>query len=313
MIILITGASGFIGSALTEKLSCDGHLLICQSRFFHHSTPNTTWIKHDLVADSWDALSLPSIDVVYHLAGQTSTYQAKNHPLDDLSSNLIGFVRLLDFLKGQTQPPFVVLTGTATQVGITDQVTITENLPDKPLTFYDISKYAAEMYLMQYIKEGWISGCTLRLANVFGRYKLDRQGDRGIIDKMFRRAATGQPITIYGDGLCLRDYVFIDDIITALVLATINKKNTNGRKFCIGTGKGTTVKDAFLKIIDFASKLTGTSTKYYHLPDPTILSEIEFRNAVIDSSSFREATGWVPKYDLETGIEAAYSSYKFHP
>src|SRR3972149_3463042 len=101
------------------------------------------------------------------------------------------------------------------------------------MTFYDISKLAAEMYLGQYVREGWIRGCTLRLSNVYGRNKAGQQQDRGVIDKIFSRAMSGKSITIYGDGGYVRDYVFIDDVISAFVLAPEHAEQTNGRTFCI--------------------------------------------------------------------------------
>ena len=306
MKILVTGASGLIGTALREKLCQDGHSITCQSRHSYEPLLGIDWIKHDLVSDSWEAMALPEFDMVFHLAGQTSTYKAQNDPLADLSANLLGLVRLLDYLRTQRKSPFVLLAGTVTQAGVTDKFTISEELNDKPITFYDLSKLTAEKYLLQYIKEGWVNGCVLRFANVFGRYNSEQQSDRGIIDKIYRLAVKGERITIYGDGLCFRDYIFIDDVISSMLITFKNKENTNGRSFCIGTGIKTTVKDAFLEVISIAEKNTGFRVSYENSSPPEYFSEIEFRNAVIDSSAFTQATGWRPKYDFKTGIWEAY-------
>src|SRR5437660_1407840 len=98
MTILITGASGLIGRALVERLR-DEHTLICQSRVARPDWPGVEWVRHDLLNDSWDVLAGRSVEVVYHLAGQTSTYQARNDPRGDLTANVIGFLKLLDHLK----------------------------------------------------------------------------------------------------------------------------------------------------------------------------------------------------------------------
>lgn len=309
MKILITGASGFIGEALLDRLRGEKNDIFCQSRNAHVDGLGVKWVKHDLIRDSWDDLSLPEVDVVYHLAGQTSTYSARQDPIGDLSVNVLGLLNLLEHFKKQKRAPFFVLAGTATEVGLADQLPISENLPDRPITFYDISKLTAEMYLKQYVREGWIKGCALRFSNVFGRSRPGQQADRGVIDKVFSQAASGKSIRIYGNGNYLRDYIFIDDVISALVLAAEYIELTNGRTFYIGSGQGITLKDAFLKVISMAAVVTGIHADHEFVPPPADLSDIEYRNAVIDFSAFRQATGWTPQYDFDTGLEAAYHSF----
>jgi len=304
MTVLITGATGLLGTALRAKLQ--GTAILCQSRSAQPPSPGVIWIKHDLVQDPWEDLSLPDLDIVYHLAGQTSARNAKQDPIVDLSSNVLSFLRLLEYLRRRQHPTFVVLASTATGVGLTEELPIHENIPDKPITFYDISKLTAEIYLKQYIREGWVHGCALRLCNVFGRSQSGQKRDRGIIDKVFSQAVSGQNITIYGDGNQLRDYIFIDDVISALTLAPINPVRTNGHTFLIGTCKGTPLKDAFMKVITMAASITGTPVGLQHVTPPADLSDIELRNAIIDSSAYTKATGWPAQYDFDTGLSAAY-------
>ncbi len=309
MKVLITGASGLIGGALKDWLLADGHSLVCQSRAFHEPEQNVEWIKHDLNRDSWDIPALRDIDVVYHLAGQTSTYSARENPIADLSANVLALINLLEHFRKQTRRPFVVLAGTATEVGLTDCLPIDEGMPDHPITYYDISKLTAEAYLKQYVREGFANGCILRLANVFGRSKPGQQSDRGILDKIFNRAIAGKTVTVYGDGNYLRDYVFIDDVVSALVLAAVNGDRTNGRMFLVGSGQGITLRDAFLKVVLLANKTSGTQAVIEYVSPPTDLSEIERRNAVIDSAAFKQATGWEPKFYFDAALLAAYSSF----
>lgn len=311
MTILITGASGLIGRSLAERLR-GRHDLVCQSRTRRDNTPDVEWIQHDLATDSWDVLAGRQIDVVYHLAGQTSTYKARNDPRVDLSVNVLGFLGLLDQLKRQARAPFVVLAGTATEIGLSDVLPIHEGLPDRPVTFYDLSKLTAERYLAQYVREQWLGGCTLRLGNVFGRSQPGQQADRGIIDKIFQQAVAGRAITMYGDGRFLRDYIFIDDVIAAFVHAAEQREQTNGRTFYIGSGQGTTLKEAFTKVIDLAAGFTGLRVELQEVTPPPGLSEIEGRNAVIDSSAFRQATGWKPEYNFDSGLQAAFREFAAH-
>jgi nucleoside-diphosphate-sugar epimerase len=202
----------------------------------------------------------------------------------------------------------VVTAGTATEAGLSEILPINENTPDKPITFYDISKLTAEMYLIQYIREGLLNGCSLRLANVFGRRISGQQGDRGILDMVYSRAKLGDPVKIYGDGNFLRDYIFIDDVVSALVAAAENPDKTRGRSFYIGTGHGISLKNAFAKVVALAGGEERSSHLIQYVQPPDDLSPIEFRNAVIDSTEFRQATGWAPKYDFDSGLLSAYQS-----
>lgn len=310
--ILITGATGFIGSALQHCLRAENVTIISQSRRPHESDDGIHWVQHDLIRDSWDQLSLPALDIVYHLAGQTSTYGARKDPIADLSANVLGLLNLLEYLRRQPSPPFVVLAGTVTEVGVPDELPIREDMPDQPITFYDISKLTAELYLKQYVREGWLKGCSLRFSNVFGRSTMGQQEDRGILDKVFQRAISGQGVTIYGDGSYLRDYIFIDDVVSALVAAPLNRERTSGRTFCVGSGHGVTIKDAFMKVVAIAETITGGHVTCEHVKPPADSSGIESRNAVIDSSAYRQATGWAAQYDLDQGLKAAYQSFTVH-
>jgi nucleoside-diphosphate-sugar epimerase len=308
MNILITGASGFIGCALLAKLQDSGHSLICQSRSPAAPYPkidSVRWIQHDLICDSWEDQCLPNIDVVYHLSGQTSISTAKQDPSGDLAANVTGILRLLVHLGRQSFKPFLVFAGTVTQAGLVDHMPINEAIPDRPISFYDISKLTAELYLMQFVKEGWIRGCSLRLSNVYGGSLHGQQQDRGVIDKILRKALSGEDLTIYGEGNYFRDYVFIEDVVSAFIHAAENQDLTNGKTFCIGTGEGVTLNEAFHKAIKAASLATGKLVDCKRVPPPSGSSPIEFRNAVIDSSAFNQATGWSPSYNLDSGLKAS--------
>jgi UDP-glucose 4-epimerase len=97
------------------------------------------------------------------------------------------------------------LTGTVTQVGLPNVDIISESLTDNPITFYDVGKLCAELYLKQFVNEGWVYGCSLRLSNVYGGSLESQQKDRGIIDKVTQKVINGEEIVIYGDGNFLRD------------------------------------------------------------------------------------------------------------
>lgn len=304
--VLITGASGMIGTALLNRLKLTNCALFCQSRTHYNKTSRVRWIKHDLVKDLWSKSKIPVIHYVFHLAGQTSIYEARKNPVADLEANVLGLLRLLEYLKTQGQCPIVIIAGTATQAGLNKRIPVNEKTGDNPCTFYDISKLCAETYLKQYIKEGWIQGCALRLANVYGKRHDSQDKNRGIIDKIYLQAVAGKVIKVFVKQNCKRDYIYIDDVISALCAAAINIKKTNGQTFCIGSGKGTSIGKAFRYLISLAAQKTGKRVKIKKVKSPVGLSKIENRNVVIDSSKFKRATGWAPKSDFHEQLTKIY-------
>ena len=310
MNILITGASGLIGSAIVEKLSIERHSVFGLSRSLKKDNSCIKWVQHDLYKDPISSLHLPEkIDVVYHLAGQTSVYVAKDDPIADLNSNVIALLNLLEYFKSIKQIPFVVLAGTATEVGLVDVLPINEETQDHPITFYDLSKLTAEIYLKQYIREGWVRGCTLRLANVFGRSQKGQKQDRGILDKIFSRAIEKQDIIIFGDGEYIRDYIFIEDAVNAFLSAPMNLSEINGKHFIIGSGEGKSIAQAFALVAERVKEKMGISVSTEHKLPPADFSPIESRNFIADSRKFKQAAGWDSQYSIKKGIDLTLQKY----
>lgn len=303
---LITGASGLIGSTLLRHLQKQGCNVVCQSRDDHVSELNANWIRHDLICDSWFNHDLPPVDVVFYLAGQTSINRARENPLFDLDSNVVGLIRMLEYFRKTGQRPFIVFASTATLLGLNYKNPINEAMKENPSTFYDVSKYAAESYLSQYIKYGYAGGCILRLANVYGRSSAAQAVDRGVIDKIFSAALAGQNIKVYGTGEYLRDYIHVEDVATAFICAAKASKKTNGNYYYLGTGSSLTLNDAFSRVITLAAKMTKKQVKIEHIDFPVDAAPIDFRNVTIDMSNFLLATGWKPQYDFQGGIEYSY-------
>jgi UDP-glucose 4-epimerase len=303
---LITGASGLIGSTLLQHLQKQDCKLVCQSRNDRASGLNINWIKHDLLNDSWFDFDLPSVDVVFYLAGQTSINRARENPLFDLDSNVLGLVRMLEYFRKTGQKPFIVFASTATLLGLNYINPISEAMKENPSTFYDVSKYAAEIYLRQYIQYGYVNGCILRLANVYGRSSAVQAGDRGVIDKIFSAALAGQNIKVFGTGEYLRDYIHVEDVATAFICAAKASKKTNGNYYYLGTGKSLTLNDAFSRVITLAEKMTKNQVKIEHIDFPADAAPTDLRNVTIDMTNFLLATGWKPQYDFQSGIEYSY-------
>ncbi|MDI7182295.1 NAD-dependent epimerase/dehydratase family protein [Leptospira santarosai] len=305
MNILITGSSGLIGSALAERLEFLGKNVYFHSRDINNESKKKT-IQFDLADSGLDKIDLPEFDVVYHLAGQTSVPYAKSNPTLDLQINVSGFLNLILCLRKQKKKPIVILAGTTTETGLHQSVVINEDVRDEPLTFYDISKLSAEYYLKQCIREGWILGCSLRLANVYGGSKPGQKKDRGILDKVFYQALKGETIQIYGDGTFLRDYIHLDDVVSAFISASDHIENTNGKHFIVGSGKSYSIREAFQAAVDVAFEITGLRSRIEYVDLPKHSSPIDSRSVIYDISSFKSATEWSPNFLLESGLRHSY-------
>jgi len=300
---IITGAGGLIGSRFFELYGDKFKKIYQLGRT--RARVDAEWIEYDL--SSGRSLSLPSVDALFHFAGQTSVHHSKEDVLNDLSTNVIGMIQVLDALRNNGNKPFVLLAGTATEVGYSDErEPIDECYCNNPITFYDISKLTAESYLLQYVREGWIDGCALRLCNVFGGTRAGQNSDRGIIDKIFQRALKGESVNIYGSGEYLRDYIHLDDVMAAFYLALENRDQVNGQYFNLGTGVGTTIKEAFSLVATLAEEVSGKKVIVSSVDLPDGLSKIEYRSFVADNRKFVSATNWKPQYTLESGIRYSY-------
>ena len=299
---LISGSNGLIGSAFLEKYSHRFDEIVTIGR---EKNTSLNHIHYDL-SDPQN-IKAPECDVFFHFASQTSLQNSRDDVLNDLKTNVVGFAYLLESLKTLSTRPIVILASTATQVGYTDNAKAHEsNLADNPITFYDLSKLTAEKYLLRYVDETWLQGCSLRLCNVFGGSKEYGAQDRGIIDKVFMKAVDGKKITLYGEGNFLRDYIYIEDVIDAFWSAFQSIENTNNKIYHIGSGKGILLKDAFSLAQKIATEVNSNQQPISIIPIPPDASMMESRSFISHNESFVRDSNWAPQFSLEEGLRHCY-------
>ena len=304
---MVTGAGGFIGKNLMAAISQVPCRILTLSRQAISSVQGIAElrpVRGDLLnLTSLDPLVSEAIDVVFHLAGQTSSKKSAEVPVDDLRANCQCTLELLEHLRRFGRKPTVVFASTATTVGLTSTRPTTEAIQERPLTLYDIHKLSAEHYIRYYAENGLINGASLRLTNVYGGGAAVSSADRGILNKVIARALRGEPIFVFKPGTWLRDYIYISDVIDALLSAGQFADRTGGRPYFVGSGEGTTVKDAFELVIERVARKTGVRSKLEYKNPPETLAPIEFRNFVADTSAFARETGWRPMHSLADGID----------
>ena len=314
--ILVTGARGFIGSALVEALlqvRCSIVVLVRPGRNLDLPTEAAANIKavHGDIRDRGTWLKvLDGADFVFHLAAQTSTYAANRDPLGDLDANAIPVLQMLQACREGGFRPGILFAGSVTQSGIPHSLPVDESERDLPVTVYDIHKLLAEKYLQYYCNQEGVPSVTLRLANVYGPGVPVGSSDRGVLNLMVRRGLGREPLTVYGDGKRLRDYVFIDDVVSALLIAGIELSSLGGEYFVIGSGAGIKIVDAINLVADRVQLASGHRPVVKHVEPPPGMSAIEDRDFVADSNRFKTATGWHTNVSLSEGIDRTIRHYQ---
>lgn len=247
------------------------------------------------------------VDLVYHLAAQTSVPVAEKDIGADFRINVQPMLNLLAACKKSDRKVSIVLAGTATEVGMTGQDCIDENTSDQPITTYDVHKLMAEKYLLCAAFQGFVQGTCLRLPNVYGPGPRSSASDRGIVNMMVSRALSGQDLTLYGRGNYLRNFVYIDDVVSAFVQAGVCIDRANMHYYNIGAAHSLTIRDAFETICRAVSVRTGQTVSVVEVKPPNGLAEIEKRQYVVNTQAFREDCRWSAGHSFAEGIDATLS------
>lgn len=311
--ILITGGAGYLASVLVALLSD----IECRiTRLDQKKAPVIPGGRRARIADmvgdvseykTWEE-ALDGADIVFHFAAQTSVYAANDDPAEDLKRNLLPMVHLLETCRRRKIKPVILFSGTVTEAGMPQYLPVDENHPDIPITIYDLHKLMAENYLKYYCGQALVKGAILRLANVYGPGPESGSADRGILNLMVKKALQGEDLTLYGAGEYIRDYVYVYDVAMAFLSAAANIDKINGRHFVIGSGKGTTLSEAFNMVAERAAVKTGKKVRIVSVDPPPELSLIERRNFIADNRKFISDTGWKVERSLAQGIEAIIES-----
>lgn len=300
---LVTGASGKIGKNLIAYLLTKNWTVIAiSSQPTKITHEKLTWIQ-----ESWESLNgiaLPKIDVVYHLAGQNNAYIAQKNVIEDIRSNLVLTINLLEALKKNSIKPLFVTLGSATEYGSRNNDELTENSKAAPETFYEVAKIATRHYIEQYEREGIIrKSISLRITNIYGMGKSIGDNDRGFIDDSIYRSMHNLDINCFGSGEFLRDYLHINDLVEALATAYLMESSLKSNVYNLSFGESHTVIQVLEKIQTLAQNKMNSTSKIIKVEFPPNKYDIEKRSAKVNSKKFRDESNWKPQLNLENGLE----------
>ncbi len=308
--IVITGARGYIGSALVKRLTGEGRALRLVSRSAIAPARKAGAVIEHIQADlrdaaSWSAL-VAGARAIVHLSSRTDLRAAEADPAGDHDLNVAPIRALVRAAEQHETRIPVIFASTVTIVGDKHSNPVDEQTPDRPCSVYDRHKLECETILREAARRGVLRSCSLRLSNVYGYGISSVNSNRGILNAMMRLAAAGEPLTTFGDGTYLRDFTHVDDVVDAFCRAMTAPSVCDGSHYVIATGQGHSLAEVFALVAAEAFAQTGRRIEIRRVPEPADLHPIERRNFVGNSSLFRKLTGWRAQVDLKSGIRASF-------
>lgn len=327
--VLITGGAGFLGSNLAHRLLSTGERVVLFDNLSHSGSElNLLWLRqihesgfHFVRGDIRDRQQLrepiAGASAIFHLAAQTSPSCAAVDPRRDFEINAGGTLNVLEEGWRLPKSPKVIFASSSRVYGTLDhlalgesatryepldwaasEVGIGEDQGPKPAGMLACSKAAAEGYTLQFARGYGMQATSLRLGTVYGPHQF---GDDGCwVTHFVRSALEEQRVEIYGNGKQVRDILFVDDAVDALVTARDQVDRLAGRAFNVGGGPKASV--SLLELIAEIRTLHGHGPHaVYRDPRPA-----DPRYFVSDISAFRSATGWEPKISVRQGLRELY-------
>jgi CDP-paratose 2-epimerase len=325
--VLITGGAGFIGTNLAHRLLSAGQPVLLfdnlarpgvehNLRWLHQTHRNLVDIE---IADIRDPEAVSRVvreaRQVFHFAAQVAVTSSLADPAEDFEVNARGTLNLLEAIRAQPSPPALVFTSTNKVYGALDDVGLRRRnqryeptspsllqmgvSEARPLDFhspYGCSKGCADQYVLDYVRSFGIPAAVFRMSCIYGPHQFGTE-DQGWVAHFLIRALEGQPIVLYGDGRQVRDVLFVEDLVDALLLVQQHMATEAGQAFNLGGGPPNTT--SLLELLDLITDIVGRRP------------EIEFdawrtgdqRYYVSDTGKFERATGWRPKVSVQEGVE----------
>lgn len=326
---LITGGCGFIGLQLIAELQRRGNCLICvvdnltvgsrddltlitefkeiavadieQAFEGDGSSENCTLVVGDILDESLALALGRQADVVVHLAANTGVGPSVQNPRIDCNTNVIGTLNYLEGARAAENCRFVFASSGA-PLGEVNTPPIHENLPANPVSPYGASKLAGEGYCSAYFGSYGVDTVALRFGNVYGPGSLHKDS---VVAKFIKLAMEGYPLELYGDGSQTRDFIYIADLVRAILAASV-KDGVGGEKFQIATNRESTVLEVAEMLLNVMQEHGITGTKLTHGDART--GDV-MRN-FSDISKAKDLLGWEPAFNLRDGLDNTVNYFK---
>jgi len=295
---LLIGGGGFLGSNLCDSLLAQGFSVkvferpnLLQYRCFS-SDENIEWVEGDFLNPDDISKAIKDCDIIYHFASTTIPESSNENPVYDIETNLIATVKLADLAIKNGIKKIIFPSSGGTVYGIPEVIPIKESHPSNPLCSYGITKLAIEKYFQLYHILYGLDYCILRIANPYGmRQRVT--GAQGAVCVFLYKALKGSTIEIWGDGNVVRDYIYVSDVVDALVKAITY--DGGDRIFNIGSGKGHSLNDI---LIDIEKLIDRPVKRIYKQRRP-----LDVPINILDIEKACKLLQWQPKNSFSQGLE----------
>lgn len=307
MRILVTGGAGFIGSHIVDAYLAAGHDVAVVDSLWSHgggrreNVPSAARFYQLDVRDPElrAVIEREQPEVINHHAAQHSVKLSTDDPAYDAQVNVLGLINVLTAAQ-QVGVRKMLFASSAATYGTVERLPIDEDTPQHPESPYGITKMVSEHYLHYWQHEHGLAYTALRYSNVYGP-RQDPNGEAGVVAIFARRFLDHKGIKIYWDGEQTRDYVYVEDVARANLLALTGAAN---RILCIGAGTATSVNDIYRGL----AAITGFEAPVEHLPrrpgDP--------RDSLFNPARAAEVLGWRPEVAFQEGLRRTVEWFRAH-
>jgi UDP-glucose 4-epimerase len=312
--VLITGGLGFIGSNLAmELVKLGAHVTIIDNMLPRQGSNlfNIKEIEDKVrvnISDIRNQLSMNHLvkgkDYVFHLAGQVNHVDSMRNPLQDLEINCVGTLVLLEALRQNNRNAKVIFAGTRGEYGSSVKLPVDEDHPTNPKGIYAVTNLTAEKMVLVYDDIFGIKGACLRITNTYGPRHQMLHDEYGVFNWFIRKALDNEEIPVFGDGRILRDFLYIDDLVTCMLM-TATADEAFGKVFNVGTGVPVSFIDLAKKIV----KIVGTG-KVAYTKFTQERKEVEPGDYYADVTRIKKVVKWAPKVSLDEGIKHTIVFYR---
>jgi UDP-glucose 4-epimerase len=300
--VLVTGIAGFIGSSVARALLSEGARVRGIDNFSTGSMANIEEIRsridlRNVDVQDTDAVraACEGVDYIFHEAAIPSVPKSVDDPIGTNGPNLTGTLNVLEAARN-AKVKRVLYAASSAAYGDSPELPKTETMCPGPLSPYAVQKLAGEHYLASYFRVYGLETVSLRYFNIFGPRQDPSSQYSGVLARFISLMLAGQTPTIYGDGLTSRDFTYIDNVVSAnLLAAKAPAGKVTGRVFNVATGKRITLLDAFAEI----KRITGYEGDVNHAPE----REGDIKHSVADISLARQAFDYEVVADLAYGLE----------
>jgi len=298
---LVIGGNGFIGTALVDQLIGRGIKVRVFDRYpsrYKEPVDGVEYMIGDFANHGEVSQAVQGIDWVFHLAYTTLPETSNEDPVYDVRSNVIDTIQLLQECCNAGVDKFVFVSSGGTIYGVPQHVPIKEEHPTEPICSYGITKLTIEKYLHLFHHTKKLEYSVARIANPYGE-RQNPNSKQGAVGVFLGCIARKQPITVFGDGEIVRDFIYIYDAADALIACADYVASEKGpRVFNIGSGVGYSLN----QIVDTIRNVVDVEVKVNHTP----ARQVDVKSNVLDIELARKLLKWEPKIDLETGIRRAW-------